>query len=192
MTFSSPMVSRAVALGLLLVALAAIWSLLVEPLWARHQSALRSAEQSEALLLRYQRIAADRPALQDRLERVEEPRSDARRFLDGVSPDLVAAELQDRIKRAVESSGATLTSMRILAPEDQAGHRRVSLRVNLECETSALQELFHGIETAAPYLFLDNVDVRVRRKAGQRRGAPAAGSLRVRFDVHGYMRAAGT
>ena len=191
MTFSSPLMSRIAAVGLLLVALGALWTLLAEPLLARHQDSRRTAEQSQDLLERYHRIAAERPALEARLDQEAEPDQEIQRFLDGDSPDLVAAGLQDRLRRAVSANGAKLTSMRPLPPEPHEGHVRVTLRINIECPPEALQGLFHGIEAATPYLFLDNVDVRVRRRSVQRQPVSAE-PLRVSFDVFGFMRGPNT
>ena len=55
--------------------------------------------------------------------------------------------------------------------------------------TAALQRVFYDLESATPFLFLDNVEIR-SRPARRASGPEDDPILEVRFDLYGYMRRA--
>lgn len=190
MSALSPAVGRLLALALLVVAVGAVWVLAVAPVTARYEAYERSIAQSQELLARHLRIAAARDELESQLQELRRAHAASGRFLDGGSIELVAAEVQNKVKTLIDAHGASLKSMQALAPEEVGGFRKVTVRVNLTGDTQALQKIFYAVETANPYLFLDNVDVRSRRPLARRGQAASESDLQIRFDVSGYMRSA--
>jgi general secretion pathway protein M len=188
MSALSPAVSRLLAVILLVVAVGAVWVLAVEPVTARYEAYERSIAQSQELLARHLRIAAARDELESQLLELQRAHAASGRFLEGGSIELVAAEVQNKVKTLIDAHGASLKSMQALAPEEAGGFRKVTVRVNMTGDTQALQKIIYAVETANPYLFLDNIDVRSRRPRARRGQAASESDLQIRFDVSGYMR----
>lgn len=190
MSALSPVVGRLLAVALLVAAVAALWLLAVEPVRARFEAYEMSIAQSQELLARHLRMSAARDELESELQELRRAHAASGRFLEGGSIELVAAEVQNRVKTLIDAHGASLKSMQALAPEEVGGFRKVTVRVNMTGDTRALQKIFYAVETANPYLFVDNVDVRSRRPQVRRGQASGESDLQIRFDVSGYMRSA--
>ncbi|MEE9139273.1 MAG: type II secretion system protein GspM [Alphaproteobacteria bacterium] len=191
MTALSPAVGRLLAVTILVAAAAAVWALVVEPVSARFDGYERSIAQSRELLARQLRIAAERGALESRLDELRGTRAASGRFLEGGSIELVAAQVQNTVKTLIDSNGATFKSTQALPPEGADGFRKVTVRVNMTADTQALQTIFYAVETAERYLFMDNVDIRSRRPRARRNQPATQSDLQVRFDVYGYMQGEG-
>lgn len=186
----SPPVSRIAAVGLLLLALACLYALIVRPLWQAWAGQAEAIAEQQQLLDRYRRFAAARADLGDRLERLRNDRSAQEGYLEGENETLVAAQLQNRIRSVVQESGAKLSSTQVLQGVDEQGFRRIGVRVSMTCAVADLQKIFHALEAGRPYLFLDNIDIsgeQARRRAGE---APVREELNVSFDVFGFIRTA--
>ncbi len=198
MTALSRPVRRLLAIAILILALLAAWTLAVRPLAAKFAGYRQSIAQSRQLIAGYRRVGGARGTLERRLEEARRVRAGQKFFLEGASVGIVAAELQNRLKSIVTTNGGKLKSTQLLTPKERDGRRRVAIRVNMTAETEALARIFHSLESASPYLFLDNVHIRAPRAVTRRRPRSAprrarAGrigrDLRVRYDVFGYMQA---
>ncbi len=188
MTGLSPLVSRSLAVAILVAALAAVWVLVVAPVRATFEGYDRSIGQSRQLLVRHLEIAAQRARLETELEGLRQARSTTGRFLEGGGIELVAAAVQNKVKNLIDANGARLKSTQILPAQEKDNFRRVTIRVTMAADTEALQRIFHALETANPYLFLDNIDTRSRRRRARRGRSVSQGELQIRFDLYGYMR----
>lgn len=192
MTALSPLVSRSLAVAILVAALAALWVLLVAPVTEKFEGYGRSISHSRELLVRHLQIAAQRARLETELEELRRAQSSTGRFLEGGGIELVAAEAQNKVKNLIDANGATLKSTQILPAQEKDNFRKLTIRVTLSADTEALQKIFHALETANPYLFLDNIDIRARRRRARRGRSVSQGELQIRFDLYGYMRIEGS
>ena len=98
MVTHSPALRRILAVAILAVPLAALWGLVVEPVTTKFESYDRSMARSQALLARYLRIGAARERLQRQLKEVRQTQASLGGFLEGASGELVAAQLQNKVK----------------------------------------------------------------------------------------------
>jgi len=188
---ASRMLSRLLALGLLVAVLAAGWSLVAEPVIRRFAEQRESIADARLLLARLERLGAARASLEQQRDELRQRLGALGGYLPGDSETLVAADLQSRIRARFEQQGATLRSLQIMPARSEGEFgQAVTVRAQIGVELPALQAIFYAIETETPYLFIDNLDI--RRRAGRRRVEEEAGTgiLEVRFDVFGYMRAA--
>ncbi len=187
----SLLVRRILALALVVAVLAALWLFLAQPVTAKFAAYRQDIAQSNEFLTRYRRLAGGREDLEKALERARRARAATGRFLAGSSAEIVAAGLQNDVKKIISASGGELKSTQLLAHEDEKEWRRVTIRVNMSAGVEATTKIFHAIESANPYLFLGNVQIRAPRISKRRRvkTTAAQGVLQVRYDVHGYMRA---
>ncbi|MEE8622980.1 MAG: type II secretion system protein GspM [Alphaproteobacteria bacterium] len=192
MTALSPLVSRSLAVAILVAALAALWVLLVAPVTEKFEGYGRSISHSRELLVRHLQIAAQRARLETELEELRRAQSSTGRFLEGGGIELVAAEAQNKVKNLIDANGATLKSTQILPAQEKDNFRKLTIRVTMSADTEALQKIFHALETANPYLFLDNIDIRARRRRARRGRSVSQGELQIRFDLYGYMRIEGS
>jgi General secretion pathway protein M. len=181
----SPPMSRLAAVGLLLVVIAAVYSLVIAPLWGTYTDNRDRIAEQQDLLQRYQRLAANATNLSHRLAVLRKQPVSGEGYLQGDNETLVAAQLQSRIRNVVQTSGGKLTSTQVLAGVDEAGFRRIGVRVTMTADITDLQEVLHSLEGARPYLFLDNVDI----SGEQSRGREGRGNaLTVSFEAYGFMR----
>ena len=188
MTALSLPVRRAVALGLLAAVLAIVWLLGPQPYLDSLSAAQADVARAQNLVARYARLAAEKGALQAQVAALRADRGRGQGTFPGDNAQLVAANMQDRVKRLVESSSAVLRSTQVLPTRDESGFRQVSIRVTMETEIEGVQKIFHALESANPYLFLNNVDIRSRVIRSVRQSTDKAMSLNVTFDIYGYMR----
>ncbi len=188
----SPFLGRSLAIILLLAAIGAIWSLMVEPTMTKYRLSAVTIVQSEALIERYQRIAKARQPLEKQLATLRRRGPSTGGYLEGASDTLAAAKLQNRVKGVVATSSGEIKSSQILPPSDDANHHAINIRVQLSADIASLQAILHALESENAFLFLDNVDVRRQRARRRRKNKPADdGRLTVRFDVSGYVRREG-
>jgi general secretion pathway protein M len=183
----TPRTSRALALGILAaLALLAFFGI-VSPLLETYRQATAQSEQYRAALEHTRHAAADLGALRAELARLKAHEASAVGFMRSSNPSLAAAELQNRIKSSVEAARGELRSTQILPARDEGAFRRISIRGQIAVNTAALQRVFYDLESATPFLFLDNVEIRARpaRRAAGPEDDPI---LEVRFDLYGYMR----
>ena len=191
MTALSPAVSRLLALALVAAAALGAWVGIVEPIRLRFAEHDRTIEQSRDLLGRHMRIAQERQQLEAQLAALRETQSTSGRLIEGDSVELAAAGVQNKLKALANANDAELKSTQILPAEDGESFRKVAVRVTMMADTEAAQAVFHALETATPYLFLDRLDLRGPKRRSRRK-SKNEGILQVRFDVFGYMRIDGS
>ncbi len=187
----SPVASRIVAVALLVAIIAAAWGLVMRPIAAQLQAHEQSITDSREQLQRYRRIASTREQWESRLEALTQARSVSGQFLAGESVDLVAADLQSKIKQTISAVGGLLKSMQTLPVKDLDDFdnlRKVALRVDLVADIASLQRIMYRLESSKPYLFVDNTNVRSRGKRTRQGKSGDAKELQIRFDVYGYLR----
>ena len=122
----SPGISRLAALGLLLIALMAFWTLIAEPIAAGLESRDSAILETRDRLARTQMAAARLPGLEAQRAELAAALESGDGFLRGGSEDVVAADLQERIKEVIGRAGGTLKSTQALSVETEAGLSRAA------------------------------------------------------------------
>ena len=174
---------RAVAVGLFALAALAALAVVLGPivLLLRHYDAA-IASTSERLH-RYQRIAAQAPALRTALAAMQQ-RDGRRFFLRNTATNLAGAELQELVKAAIEGNGGRITTSQNTSPREDGRFREVGVNVQFFASTPALQKILLAIESREPYLIVNSLTA---RPLNAFRGfKPAAGQepeLNVQLDV---------
>jgi general secretion pathway protein M len=190
--FSTPWISRSTALLLLIVALAAAYSFILEPIIVGYGETDRRIEEVREQLSRYQRLAAARPALERQMQQAATEQSSDGYYLSGGTDALVAAGLQDRVNALVEAKGGSLRSIQPMPGIDDQGFRRITLRVQMTATIEALFETLYALEAGTPMLFIENLDIQsrsIRRRSDDTspQDVPDAPLLTVGFDLSGFM-----
>jgi hypothetical protein len=186
----SPAVSRVSAVGLLLAVVILLWSLIGAPLLDAQREAHGTIERLRPLLQRASTVEREITALQAEIKQSKDQVNSPSGFLDSSNEAIAAAELQNRLKRAVEGANGDLRSVQVLPGQDDDGFRRVTVRGEILVGLAALQGILYDLEGSQPYLFLDHVEITERPDSHDPNAVADDPILDVRFDVFGYMRRA--
>lgn len=188
MTALSPWLGKVAAFGLLfgLVGVAGLYGGL--PLWQRHQQVELQIGQAEELIERFAQARDKKAAFETRIAELRSRQSQSGVFVAGETDAVAGADLQQRVKAAVDGAGGQLKSTQILPPQSVEGFERVGVRVAMVGTIESLFQLLYDLESGRPYLLVDNLDVKARRTRRRKNDtAEAAVSLTVRFDLYGYL-----
>jgi len=111
-------------------------------------------------------------------------------FLQGANDTLVAAQIQNRIKSLADATKGELRSTQVLPSQDEGKLRRITVRGQMSTSLTGALRVFHGLESASPLLFIDNVDMRARpAQLRDRTAAVNTDVIDLTFDVYGYTHA---
>ena len=160
------LLSRTLAVGLLGGVLLAAYGLVIAPVIAAYQEVSREIEESQQLLQGYRSLASQSPELSGRLSDLEQQAAKVGGYLKGSSDALAAAELQDHARAVIEGAGGNLRSTQILPASVvhlKVPVRRATLRIQLGVDIKGLQKVLYQLETAQPYLFVDQLTVQQQR-----------------------------
>ncbi len=182
-------VSRLAALALSSGVAFALYVFVVAPIVTDYAETDASVAQAAELLDRYRRIAAARPALQERLDALKSQQSEIGTYLSGGTDALAGAELQELVNSTVAKGGGGLRSVQILPVKTDGGFRRIGVRVQMTATMAQVLRLLHGFEAGSKLLFVAKLEVSNRR-ARRRRKQPVETdpALLVRLDLFGYLR----
>jgi general secretion pathway protein M len=182
----SPAVSRALAIAILVAIVALIFSSVIAPLWDTYSKAHSETERLASALARANGAEPSLPVLRAELAELNKGHRSTVGFLPAANESLAAAELQGKLKAAVDTVRGELRSVQTLPAKDEGSFRRISISGQIAVTLPALQRVLYGLETATPLLFLDNIDIRARpvRPGYETTEEPM---LDVRFDVSAYM-----
>lgn len=173
------------ALGILALVVAVVFTLAVAPLWAVNRHYAETIDGLEGRLEVLQRTAAAGEGLQSQHARLKRSLAGSRHYLKSASEALATADLQGIVKRIAVSKGMEVLSTQILPASEESEFTRVALKVRMRGILDNLVKVFHALETGQPYLFLDNVSVRTLGRG--RRNVATGQALDVDFNLIGYM-----
>jgi general secretion pathway protein M len=154
-----PRQSRALAIGLALLALLAALTALLLPFVLLHRHYDRAIDALENRIEVYRRVAAQAPELKQALDAMRQ-RDGHRFFLRNTAPNLAGAELQDLVRGAIENNGGRITTIQIAQPRDEGGFRQIGVSVQFFATTPNLQKILYNLETQTPYALVDSITVR--------------------------------
>lgn len=186
----SPPLSRALAVAILIGVVGGLYYGIVRPIADSYGATRASIEQLQDNLMRYQRAARDLAPRQAELAALKQRQSAQDGFLQGANDTLVAAQIQNRIKALADATKGELRSTQVLPSQDEGKLRRITVRGQMSTTLSGALRVFHGLESASPLLFLDNVDMRARpAQLRDRSAAVNTDVIDLQFDVYGYTHA---
>lgn len=178
------LISAAVAIALLVLLVLA----LVLPWWS--QMSLYEAEAVDAAerMGRYKNLIESKPELTRELQQLRADQNKQGVFITAPSTELAAAQLQKQAKDLVSQAGGTLVSTQNLAMNPDDMPEKIRVRVRIKGDAGALAEVLHGIESAHPLMFVENLSVKSRRTVkGRRKNRITTYNLDVSFDLVGYL-----
>ncbi|MBI5638930.1 MAG: hypothetical protein HZA17_00755 [Nitrospirae bacterium] len=116
------------------------------------------------LLTKYISLISEKPFLEKKLaDMKEERKADGSKLIEGQTPSLAAATLQETIKGIVTGRGGTISSERVGKPEERGKFTVISVSIDAVLpDTGALSDILYSIETRTPYLVVKELDARIR------------------------------
>ena len=178
----TPAANRAAAIGLLLVAVAAVMAMLALPVWWLFDRYDSAASQMARQLRSYTSLNQLRPNLMKAVETLKT--GDTKKFfVKGATAALAGADLQDVAKAVIEANGGRMLSSQLLPHKDDNGVRQVNATIQMTANIQNLRQILHAMESREPYLFLDNLTVRSQVPSGFKPQAGFEPEMFIQFDV---------
>ena len=181
--------NRLTAVVLLLLVAGGIVAYGVMPVVASFRESDDALKHTEELLVRFSQSAATRDAYRAQIKELGDGQALRGLYIPGATHALAAANLQERVRAAVNKSDGELKSTQILAAQRHGEFERVGLRVAISMPIEPLLNLLYELEAGQPYLFVDNLEIAAR--VSRRRNQEANNDdpvLAVRFDIYGFLR----
>ncbi len=185
MTQLTPFQSKLAALAVLfLVTILAVGAIALPIWWLNHRYDV-VLDDTVTRLQRYSRIVGMRDGLQKKAVEIKALEQN-RHFLKSASPALAAAELQEQAKLIIDQSGAKINSISILQHKDDGQYRQVSVMLQLTAPLSAVKTMLYALESARPYLFINNFSIKNPFYAPNRNDPSVETDLTVQFELTGF------
>jgi general secretion pathway protein M len=180
-----PIQKKAAALVILAVVVALVLGAIALPVIMLNQHYNEALDDATSRLERYSRIVGTRDSLQKQALEVKALEGQ-QHFLKSASPALAAAELQEKAQSVFDANGAKVNSIQVLPHKDDGLYRQVTVQVQLLAPLTAVKAMLFGVESAHPYLFLDNFSIRATNTQVSRVEPANEPELVVQFDLTGY------
>ncbi len=166
------------------------------PWWQRLADLDQRLERSRDQIHNFQRLMNTLPLLSAELEQVRS-RDDTKAFyLAAATPALAGAELQSQVQEIIREGGARPVSAQILPIDQNEQPPRIRVRVQFQGTAASLLNILYRIESARPFLFIDqmslrsgasNVPLRVTNNPLQQIEQPRhRDDLTLRLDIFGF------
>jgi len=151
-------------------------------IYLRTQADVALIKESQSIktktLENYITLISEKPQLEKKLVSLKESRkADDSKLIEGQTPSLAAATLQDIVKNTVTGSGGTISSERVGKPENRDKFNVISVSIDTVLpDSGALSNILYSLETRTPYLLVKELDIRIRDYRNPR-------ELMVKLDV---------
>lgn len=180
---------RYLAIGFMLLTMLTITLGIVVPLltgYAENQARITQLQQQ---LKRYQDAVASRPVIMTQTAELKNTILGTGIFSRQHSVSLVLAELQKKVTAVITAAGGELDSTQNLAqPPIKAGLMKLGINASFSGNIDHLRHILFELETAKPYLILENIKI---YGAGNRPvvqgNVGAANKIRVVADIVTYI-----
>jgi general secretion pathway protein M len=185
----TPLQSRLLAIALLLALLALAVVLVYVPWQRAHLHYDTAIEDQLDRASRYLRIVGQRQNIEANIAFIAKRDAD-RYYLKASAPALAAAEVQQMAQTIIEANELKVESTQIAAHKDDGPRRKVAVNFQLRGQLPAVQKALYELETALPYLYVDNLVV---RSSVARVFRPVPGvepDVLVQFDLYAFTRLA--
>ena len=183
----TPIQSRGLAIALLLAVLALLAMLIYVPWQRAHHYYDTVIEDRLDRTARYLRIAAQRKNIEANIALIKK-RDASRYYLKASAPALAAAEVQQMAQAIIESKELRLESTQIAPHKDDGPRRKVTISYRLRGTLPAVQQALYELETAMPYLYVDNMVVQSSVTRDFRAVPGIEPVAIVQFDLYAFAR----
>jgi general secretion pathway protein M len=181
---------RFLAVGLLLAVIGFISFVIIMPLI---NQGLALHEEKNALGFRfqqYERILSRKQSVIDEMENLKSQIAEQNYLSTQNTTALASAELQEMIKQAINDAGGQLSSTQGLPVVTKNNFQRIPINVRMTGNSEVLRAVLHKIETSAPLVVIEQIDIRpmrgVRNKVTHQ--IDPSNELSVNFQAVSFMK----
>lgn len=151
-----------IAASAVVIAVAAVWLLAVEPIREQNRVAEELVPARERMLAHRNELIARRPAIARELERTTARIEQlSARLLAAAAPPVAASELQKIAKDTATAAGMEVRSERILPPVEHGEILEIPVEIAVSGEIRNLVQLLSQLEGATKLVVVQDVKVRV-------------------------------
>jgi len=185
--------SKTTALLLLAIAVLLIYLVFFHWFVMRHKEYASEISDLHDQLTRFQTVASQRGALQERLGKVRNSQEDAGLFLDDPSFDEAAASISGSIGDMVRmhaDDSCQIVSRQPVRARVQERFEKITVNVRMRCNAEDFLKILYSMETTIPLMLVDDLNVIRPRTRSRRQNQQESqqGALDIRFNVSGYLR----
>jgi general secretion pathway protein M len=178
------------ALGLLALILLIFITLVVMPIISK---GLELNESKHALIFRlqqYERVLATKDAVAENLEQLKQAYEEQGYLNRQETSALASAEMQEFIKKTIVEAGGQLSSTQVLPVTTKNEFTRITISVRMTGNSEVLRSVLYNIETSAPLIVIDQIDIRPMRgiRNSKTRQIEPSNELNVNFQAVSFMR----
>ncbi len=121
------------------------------------------AFEKKKILRKYLTLIADKPRIDARLAALTEARkAENSKIIEGQTPAVAAAALQNTVKGMIALRGGTISSERIEKPEDLGKFKIITVIIDAVLpDIRTLSDTLYAIETQTPYLVVRELDTTI-------------------------------
>lgn len=148
-----------VAVGAALVAVMALWLIVISPLVGFYADRADRLEKQQAVLSRMERLVSQRQALMEQAASLGDAGPSKGNLLDGSSIPVATAALQGLVQDIAGASGATLASVESLPGETGNGYRRVGVKLSLSASWPVLIHFLQALQESDTPMAIDDLQI---------------------------------
>jgi general secretion pathway protein M len=177
------------SLAILVAVLIILLGSLLVPWWEKMAFYDDRIEQMATRIGKYESMLARKPLLEAELQGLQRLQNRTNYHLSAGTPALAAADLQQRVKRAVEGNGGRLVSTQNLTDPKDEKLVEVVIRVRMNGDVGSVARVLYELESGKPLLLVDNLTIRSsKRYRGRGRNRKVEFHQDTHFDLIGFLK----
>ncbi|MDD5114786.1 MAG: type II secretion system protein GspM [Methylobacter sp.] len=186
----SKLSQRWLALGLLALVLLVFSLLVVMPIINKGLELNESKQALAFRLQQYERVLATQDQVAANVEQIKQAYAEQGYLNSQQTSALASAELQEFIKKTIVEAGGQLSSTQVLPVSTKGEFTRITISVRMTGSSEVLRTVLYNIETSAPLIVIDQIDIRPMRGVRNRatRQLELSNELNVNFQAVSFMR----
>jgi general secretion pathway protein M len=181
---------RWLAVGLLIAVVLIIGLVVIVPLVSKGMELNETKNNLVFRLQQYERILATKDSVIAGMAKIKEQHEKQGYFNSQKTDALASAEMQEFIKKAIVDAGGQLSSTQALPVSNKDKFSRITVRVRMTGNSEVLRAVLYKIETATPFIIIDQIDIRPMRGKRNKttRQIDPSNELNVNFQAVSFMR----
>jgi general secretion pathway protein M len=189
---NSPQAQRWLAVGLLAFIVLLVGLMVIAPILGKGMELNEAKANLVFTLKKYEQILAGKEAIIGNIAAIKRQHEEQGYFNTQGTSALASAQMQEFIKQAIVQAGGQLSSTQVLPPSgNKDKFERINVSVRMTGNIEVLRAVLYKLETAAPLIVIEQLDIRPMRSVRNRmtRQIEPSNGLNINFQAIGFMRA---
>jgi general secretion pathway protein M len=189
---NSPQAQRWLAVGLLAFIVLLVGLMVIVPILGKGMELNEAKANLVFTLKKYEQILAGKEAIIGNIAAIKRQHEEQGYFNTQGTSALASAQMQEFIKQAIVQAGGQLSSTQVLPPSgNKDKFERINVSVRMTGNIEVLRAVLYKLETAAPLIVIEQLDIRPMRSVRNRmtRQIEPSNGLNINFQAIGFMRA---